>query len=70
MIPGADKLIPEILQHYPDEPVQAMDYLIHRYEIDSTTATHLISVIWNTLHLKYPLNLPNFLINPYGIHKN
>jgi hypothetical protein len=70
MIPGADKLIPELLQHYPDEPVQAMEYLIDTYQINAMTATHLISIVWNTLHLKYPLNLPTFVINPYGIHKN
>ena len=70
MVPGADKLIPEVLQHYPDEPVQAMHYLVATYELDPMSATYLISSIWNILHLKYPLNLPTFVINPYGIHKN
>ncbi len=65
-----DKLIPEILQHYPDEPVNAMKYLMDKYELQDMAATHLVSVIWNTLHMKYPLNLPNFLVNPYVIYKN
>ena len=52
-----DKLIPEVLQHYPDEPVNAMRYLMDKYELQDMAATHLVSVIWNTLHMKYPLNL-------------
>jgi len=65
-----DKLIPEVMQHYPDEPVNAMKYLIETYEIETLTATHLVGVIWSHLDMKYPMNLPNFLANPYGIHKN
>ena len=65
-----EKLIPEVLQHYPDEPVNAMRYLMDKYELQDMAATHLVSVIWNTLHMKYPLNLPNFLVNPYAIYKN
>ena len=70
MIPGADKLIPEVIQHYPDEPVAAMRYIMEKYELGDMAATHLVSVIWSTLHMKYPLNLPSFLVNPYGIYKN
>ena len=65
-----DKLIPEVMQHYPNEPVNAMNYLIGEYDIDTMAASHLVSVIWSHLDLKYPMHLPNFLVNPYGIHKN
>ena len=65
-----DKLIPEVMQHYPNEPVDAMKYLIEKYEIDTLTASHLVNVVWGYLDMKYPMNLPNFLVNPYGIHKN
>ena len=70
MIPGADKLIPEVMQHYPNEPVNAMNYLIEEYQIDVMEASHLVSVIWSHLDMSYPTNLPTFLVNPYGIHKN
>ena len=70
MMPGTDKLIPEVIQHYPDEPVAAMRYLMEKYELGDMAATHLVSVIWSALHMKYPLNLPSFLVNPYGIYKN
>ena len=70
MIPGADKLIPEVIQHYPDEPVAAMRYIMEKYDIGDMAATHLVSVIWSTLHMKYPLNLPNYAVNPYAIFKN
>ena len=62
-----DKLIPEVIQHYPDEPVNAMKYLMEQYEIETLTATHLVGVIWGQLDMKYPMNLPNFVVNPYGI---
>ena len=62
-----DKLIPEVMQHYPDEPVNAMKYLMEQYEIETLTATHLVSVIWGHLDMEYPINLPTFLANPYGI---
>jgi hypothetical protein len=65
-----DKLIPEVIQHYPDEPVNAMTYLMEKYELDAMAATYLISSIWGTLHMKYPLNLPNYLINPYVRNHN
>jgi len=65
-----DKLIPEVMQHYPDEPVNAMKYLIEQYDIETLTATHLVSVIWSHLDRKYPINLPTFLANPYGIYIN
>ena len=65
-----DKLIPEVMQHYPDEPVNAMKYLIEQYALEALTATHLVSVIWSHLDMKYPMNLPNFVVNPYGIYKN
>jgi hypothetical protein len=65
-----DKLIPEVMQHYPNEPVDAMKYLMTEYEIDTIAASHLVSVIWSYLDMQYPMNLPNFLVNPYGIHKN
>ena len=65
-----DKLIPEVMQHYPDEPVNAMKYLIKEYEIDTIAASHLVGVIWSHLDMKYPMHLPNFLVNPYGIHIN
>ena len=65
-----DKLIPEVMQHYPVEPVNAMKYLIEQYDIETLTATHLVSVIWSHLDRKYPINLPTFLANPYGIYIN
>lgn len=65
-----DKLIPEVMQHYPDEPVNAMTYLMNKYDLEPMTATHLVSSIWGTLHMKYPLNLPNFLVNPHAIYTN
>ena len=65
-----DKLIIEVEQHYPDEPVNAMTYLMEKYDLEAIAATHLVGSIWNALHIKYPLNLPNFAINPYGIFKN
>ena len=65
-----DKLIPEVRQHYPDEPVNAMKYLMEKYNVEHEIATHLVSMIWSALHMQHPLNLPYFLINPYGIHKN
>ena len=69
-LPNIDILMDEVSQHYPDEPIDAMRYLVNTYIIDSMLATHLISVIWSTLHQRYPMNLPNFLVNPYAIHKN
>jgi len=70
MIPRADKIIPEVIQHYPDEPVAAMRYIMEKYDLGDMAATHLVSVIWGTLHMRYPLNLPNFAVNPYAIFKN
>lgn len=65
-----DKLMTEVRQHYPDEPVNAMKYLMEQYNLDAMPATHLVSIIWSHLDMIYPVNLPNFVINPYGIHKN
>lgn len=70
MIPGAKELMVEVIQHYPNEPVAAMRYLMDKYELGDMAATHLVSVIWNTLHMKYPSNLPTFVVNPYAIFKN
>ena len=65
-----EKLVTEVEQHYPDEPVNAMRYLMETYELNDMSATHLVIKIWNHLHMKYTLNLPTFLINPYAIFKN
>jgi hypothetical protein len=65
-----DKLIPEVIQHYPDEPVNAMTYLMEKYDLEPMAATHLVSSIWSTLHMQYPLNLQTFLVNPFSIFKN
>ena len=50
-----DKLIPEVMQHYPNEPVNAMKYLIEQYDIDTLTASHLVSVIWSHLDMQNPI---------------
>ena len=69
-IPNVAELLQEVNQHYPDEPVNAMKYLMEQYDIETLAATHLVGVIWGQLDMKYPTNLPTFLVNPYGIHKN
>ena len=69
MLP-VDKLMAEITQHYPDEPIAAMRFIMDKYKVEDTIATHVVSVIWNQLHIKYPMNLPNFLLNPYAIYRN
>ena len=65
-----EKLIPELTDYYPHDPVNAMKYLIGQYELGTLSATHLVSVIWSHLDMQHPINLPNFVVNPYGIHKN
>ena len=69
-ITNVDILSQEVNEHYPENPYAAMSFLIDKYEIDVNLASELIGVIWNTLHLKYPENLPNYLVNPYRIYTN
>ena len=47
-----------------------IDLFRDKYKVEDTIATHVVSVIWNQLHIKYPMNLPNFLLNPYAIYRN
>tara|TARA_R110002020_G_scaffold316567_1_gene531790 strand:- start:510 stop:719 length:210 start_codon:yes stop_codon:yes gene_type:complete len=67
---SVDKLILEVKQHYPDEPVSAMTYLMETYDLEAIAATQLVSSIWNALHMKHPHNLPKFAVHPFSIFKN
>ena len=69
-IPNVEELTYELKEYYPKKMATAISYMEIQYELDTLSAIQIVSVVWNTLHLQIPFNLPNFLVNPQALFMN
>ena len=69
-IPNVFVLCEELRVYYPNEMNKAITYLEIEYELNTLNAIQLAGIVWSSLHLNNPLNLPTFLINPLALYKN
>ena len=69
-LPSIYVLSLELKNYYPNDMKNAIAYLEIQYELDTLTAIQLAGVVWNSLHLDSPLNLPHFLVNPRALNFN
>jgi len=69
-IPNVDELTYELQDYYPKKMATAISYMEIQYELDTLSAIQIVSVVWNTLHLQSPFNLPHFLVNPQALFMN
>ena len=58
-IPNVDELTYELQDYYPKKMATAISYMEIQYELDTLSAIQIVSVVWNTLHLQSPFNLPH-----------
>ena len=69
-IPNVNELTYELREYYPKKMATAISYMEIQYELDTLSAIQIVGVVWNSLHLQSPFNLPHFLVNPRALFKN
>jgi len=69
-LPNVYELAEELKDYYPQKMANAITYMEIQYELDTLSAIQIVGVVWNSLHLQSPFNLPHFLVNPRALFKN
>ena len=69
-LPSVYVLADELKDYYPQKMANAITYMEIQYELDTLSAIQIVGVVWSSLHLQSPFNLPHFLVNPKALNFN
>ena len=69
-LPSVFILCDELKDYYPNSMAKAISYIEIQYGLDTLSAIQIVGVVWNSLHLQSPFNLPKFLVNPRALFTN